>query len=253
MRNIFLGAVFAWAAATSVLDAAVVRVFPRLGGVFNEDFTPVDPAMILATGPEHLQLASRSEKYVVRMDFLMTISDLQPPQQVGFGNAAFDIELSSQLAENVDQPGWILDDSTLDVNGGLPGGLREKWWGSCDCGGNPNDLVQIVIGTAPRDIDTLLDPRATLGIAPYHNGPESIHFDGEFAGSVFVDVEGLSPFGIVSVTNVAGSTFDSDRNLSVDNVSGLGGQFTIGVPEPPGALLLILGAICIAVSFARVQ
>jgi hypothetical protein len=224
----------------SPLQAALVHVFPRVSAVLNANFTPVAPASIVSSTNDRLILLPREEKYVVQVDILMTISDLQPPSQVGFHSASFDIDLDPGMTGNVDVPGWIRDSSEITIDG-LPG-TAPKWSDPCDCGGEPGDLLDLIIASAPRSFAGVDDPRLKLGIAPYLNGPSSPHTDGEFAGSIFVDIDGLVPQGLIEVLNVEGAAFNDQLEPSTANVTGMGGAFYIGVPEPSTLALLSVAA-----------
>lgn len=236
-------------------QAAVVRVFPKLAAVMNADFSPVDPSLVLSNDPYAPVLAPRAEKYLVQIDVLMTIEDLQPGQ-IGFGNTAFDAEWTSQLSNNQDAPGWAVSPVTVDSNGPLPGGIVPKWADNCDCGAFGADLKGIIIGTAPKSFSTATgentDPRRTLGIAPYHNvPPEPPHTDGEFAGMMMFDVDGMNPTGSLTLVSLGASTYDADGNLSTDNNTGVGGTLTFGVPEPSTALTLCVGAVAVLLCSRR--
>lgn len=215
-------------------QAAVIRVFPKIAAILNADFTPVDPAAVASLDPRvSAVLKPGADKYVVQIDVLMTIEDLQPGQ-VGFGNAAFNINWTPNLTINQDIPGWVADYPS-DHNP-FPGGSVPKWADNGDFGPSGTDMQSIIIGTAPRNFSNgtgaNLDPRRTLGIPPYHNG-NFPHTDGEYAGSVYMDLPGGMPLGRLEVVTTGGSVYDDDMNLTTAGVIQAGGavEFVLA-PEP---------------------
>jgi hypothetical protein len=173
----------------------------------------------------------------------MTITDLQPGQ-LGFGNAAFNINLFPQLTQSVDLPGWQPDTVTRDKNGPSPGGIVPKWADNGDYGLSGEDLQGIIIGTAPKDHGPVgVDPRRTLGIAPFHNEPGTT-FDGEYAASIYVVLPGTASGGSVEIEMIGGSTYDAQGNLSTDGVTSVGGRLDFQVvPEPTTIGMLVVGAM----------
>lgn len=231
--DLVLTATVCWSLLAACAQSAVVSVFPRLGGAFNSDFTPVDASMIVSSGDDHIKLLPRDEKYVLQIDFLMTLTDLTP-QQYRFASSRFDLNLLGAVSMNSDVPGWAADPTMLDTNGTLPGGLGPKWQTICDCGDSGADLLGIYIANyPPLPFD--------LGVAPYSNF-DFPHDDGEYAGSLYIEVAGDNPNGVVRVSGVSSMVFGVDGNPTAIDVENLGGRFVIGVPEPSTLALLSVAA-----------
>jgi hypothetical protein len=234
------------------IHAATISVFPKIVGIFNADFSPVDPAAIVLLDPlRGAVLNPNGGKYIMQIDVLMTITDLQAGQ-LGFGNAAFDINFLDGVRNNADVPGWGADSSTVDSNGMLPQGVVQKWADNGDFGPSGTDLQSIIIGTAPRSFSTATgdntDPRRSLGIAPYNNPPSNAHEDGEYAGSIFIDYD-ATPAGLGGVEIVAngGSTYDAAGELSTFGTSVVGGKLYFPIPEPSALALLGFGGALLVV------
>lgn len=244
MRRMVMGIAFLCAIAATSLQAAVVRVFPRLGAVLNADFSPADPSLIISTSDDELWLTPRQEKYILQFDFLMTLTELTPGQ-VRFASSLFDIELRPTAAINSDVPGWVADTTKIDRNGSLPGGLLPKWSGNCDCNGEPYDLLGIALDNGSwRDDDY---PPLDLGVPPYRNG-DFPYNDGEYAGTVFVDLMGDDPRGLIRVSGLTSTVFDVNSNPTTVDAESVAGQFRVGVPEPSSFLLLNACACGLAIA-----
>jgi hypothetical protein len=108
-------------------------------------------------------------------------------------------------------------------------------------------LLGVVLATFPRGFRGDDDPRRNLGVAPYNNGPNSPHADGEYGGSFFVELDGMKPNGLVTLSALGAAAFDADGNASTDDVLALGATLPIGVPEPSTMMLLALPCIYAAV------
>lgn len=235
-------------------QAAVVNIKPKLVGVFNADFSPVDPAAIVSQDVSGVVLNPGSGKYLAQIDVVMTISDLQAGQG-GFGNAAFNINLGGGLRQSADVPGWGADTSTVDSNGSLPQGVVPKWADNGDFGSSGTDLQGIIIGTAPKQFSTATgantDPRKSLGVAPFNNTAANPHDDGEYAGSVFVEFDGVAgTAALFDLLADGGSVYDDAGNLTTDGTTGAGGSVSFSVvPEPSALALLGLGSALLV--FAR--
>jgi hypothetical protein len=241
---------------TSPLHAAIIRIFPKVIAVYNAEFTPADPAKIVTLEPRvGAVLRPSTEKYVLQIDVLMTIEDLQA-DQIGFGNAAIDIELSAGLTTNADIPGWGADPTVVPPSPFLPV-IIPKWADNGDYGPSGTDLQSIVIGTAPRNFSTGTgpnsDPRRTLGIAPYDNGDFSYNEDGEYAGSLYVEIDGLAgAAGQLDLIATGGSVYDEDANLHRRGVTAVGDSLTFHViPEPSTLVLLSFGSVLLALARMR--
>lgn len=242
MARLLSVALALWMASAS--SAAVIHIRPKLGAVFNPDSTLVEPTSVDVSDPfQGVRLPPRAEPYSVRIDFLMTIEELTDGQ-VGFGNVVFDIELD-RLAQNVDLPGWQLDNSTVDINGPIPGGLVPKWADNGDFGIYGTDLRDLLIGTAPRSFGPpQWDTRRTLGLPPYEHGNGYVvnqlgeyvqPNDGEYAGSLLVDLPGKAGSeGSIRAVVIAGSTYNADLFLSTAGTTGgPPAEFQLRVvPEP---------------------
>jgi hypothetical protein len=254
MARLFSVAFALWMA--SVSSAAVIHIRPKLGAVFNPDSTLVEPANVDVSDPfEGVRLPPRAEPYSVRIDFLMTIEELTDGQ-VGFGNALFDIELD-RLAQNADMPGWQPDYTTIDLNGALPGGIVPKWHDNGDYGLDATDLHYLLIGTFPRIFGSpIYDSRRTLGLPPFEHGNGYVvnqlgeyvqPNDGEYAGSLLVDVPGKAGSeGSIQAVVIAGSTYNADLVLStVGTTGGPPAEFRIQVVPEPAAWQLAIAAFTV--------
>lgn len=209
-------------------EAATIHVTPKVTGVFNADFTPVDQSLIVANDGTHVLLNPSPAKLILQVDVSMTI------QGGTFGNAAFNINLDN-LRQSVDLPGWVSDVATFDINGPLPGGIVPKWADNGDFGPSGSDLQSIIVGLAPKDFGTAADPRPHLG----QNGPE-------FMGSVYLEWD--SPPGTVGRLEVVvvGASQVIDGNLTVEGVESVGGSIFVNTPEPSSLALLCLGTMAMA-------
>lgn len=217
--------------------AAVITVRPKLVAVFNADFSPVDPSSIVSIDANHAALNPIAGKYIAQIDVVMTISDLQG-SELGFGNAAFNVHLRPNATQSVDVPGWNTD-AGITPNGG--GGVVPKWADNGDFGPSGTDLQGIIIGTAPKQFSTTTpDPRRTLGIAPYHNSGANPHDDGEYAGSIYVELPGRTPTGALEIEMLGGSTYDANGDLSTIGVTAIGGRVDFQFVPEPSAISLIL-------------
>jgi hypothetical protein len=235
-------------------STAVVRVRPKLAAVFNSDFTPVDPSLIVVGDPYAPVLAPRDENYVVQIDFLMTIEDLHEEQD-GFLSAGFNILHGNSLTRNSMRPNWVRDQTVVDSNGDLPGGEVPKWDLNGDEGANPFDLQSIIISADFRRFGGVgVDPRRTLGIAPYNNPSSNPHDDGEFAGSLFLDLLGANPNGAISIAPISAAIYGPGfPEGSTARVTFGVDELQIGVPEPTSFALLALGVGLLAVARYRAK
>jgi hypothetical protein len=252
-KKLLLAGLVAALGLVSTSQAAVIHVAPKLRAVLASDFTPIDPAPDASALP-----AIPGGKYILQVDFLMTISDLQAGQ-LGFGNAAVNIDIQGG-AQASEFPGWQADDWRVDKNGSGPGGGVNKWLGNQDSGADSTDLQNILIENAPKDLGAVgVDARTSLGIQPYDNNnldpldaPVTPWTDGEYFGTVFFEISGdAGTQGSVSVVASEGSTYDALGNLSALGVTGAPAQslaFQV-VPEPSTFALLGLGGALLA--FAR--
>jgi hypothetical protein len=245
VRHAFVLATLIALTTSANLHAAVVRVFPKLGGVYNSDYSPVDPSLIVSNDPYHPILAPRAEKYVVAVDVLMTIGEFAGPQ-IGFASVKFDVDLPSSIVPSTETPGWI--EATL----GGPFPDTAKFAMNQDLGESQADLKEILLENYAKDFpDFGVGPRLTHGIAPYQNEPVSAHLDGEYAGSFFVELDGMNPNGVIRVLTNSPVAFDAEFKLTTDNVSALGAVLPIGVPEPSSLVLLGLGSAAFALAIRR--
>lgn len=226
--------------AASDASAAVVRIWPKLVAVFGPDFQLVEGPLFPSATP-----------YIAQIDVLMTIDDLQQGQ-IGFGNAAFDLELRGNVSQSSLAPGWMPDTSTLDS--GSWGEFIVKWPDNGDFGQYGQDLRSIIIGISPRQfaddrIPSGIDPRRSLGIAPFTNSMEHSHSDGEYAGSLYVDFLADRPgaLGIVELIPRGSSYYDTDGLLSTTNMSAHGDSAVLrAVPEPASAVIATLALAVLA-------
>jgi hypothetical protein len=217
--------------AASDASAALVRIWPKLVAVFGPDFERVDGPLVPSATP-----------YIAQIDILMTIDDLQPGQ-IGFGNAAFDIELRGNVSQSSLAPGWMPDTSTLDL--GSWGEFIAKWPDNGDFGQSGQDLRAIIIGISPRQFSDdrfpdRNDPRRSLGIAPFNNPMDHFHTDGEYAGSLYVDflADKSGAFGDIELIPRGSSYYDTDGLLSTTNMTTHGEALVLrAVPEPTSAAL----------------
>jgi hypothetical protein len=250
-RPFFFWFVFAATFASS-LGAAIIRVSPKVIAFYNANFTPVDFEQIITLDPRVGAILRPSmQKYVMQIDVLMTIEDLQA-DQIGFGNAAFDFRFRQQLSRNNDIAGWQPDYSVFDPPPGPTGIFIPKWADNGDYGRSGTDLQSIVIGTSPASFSTGTgpnnDPRRTLGIAPYKNGDFSYHQDGEYAGTLYVEINSnRGASGILELLATGGSVYDDDANLHCRGVTAVGDSVKFHViPEPSTLALLFSGAALLA-------
>jgi hypothetical protein len=256
-KKLLLAGLVAAISMAGTVQAAVVSIRPVHVAVLNDDFTPVDPALIISHDPAAgATLLERGSKYVLQVDVVMTIGDLQAGQ-VGFGNAAFNVGLNGLTANDI-LPGWAADTSNVDSNGTVPGGVVPKWADNGDFGPSGTDLQGIIIGTAPRNFSTTTganeDPRRTLGIEPYNN-PDGTGLPGEYAGSLYLDLSGVAgSVGSLVLDADGGSVYDADGNLSTAGVEAAGGALNFNVvpiPEPSTMVLLGLGSVLLVLARKR--
>jgi len=257
-KKLLLAGLIAALGMASSVQAAVVSIKPKLIGVFDKDFNPVDGLTIDPyVGVSGLP-AVAGGKYIAQIDVLMTINDLTAGQ-IGFGNAAFNMNLGGGLKANADIPGWSADPTQVDNNGTLPQGLVAKWADNVDAGADGTDLQGIIIGTSPRNFSTATgnnaDPRRTLGQAPWNNGDFSYNEDGEYAGSVYVEIDAVAGLtGALELLATGGSIYDADANLSTAGTTATGGALSFAVtpiPEPSTLALLGLGGALLALARKR--
>jgi hypothetical protein len=235
------------------LSAAVIHVRPKLAAVFSPTFDLLDDAAIVdANSLESVRLWPSTDKYIVRIDYLMTIEELIDGQ-LGFGNVVFNIDLLG-VTQSVDAPEWVPDGPPpYDLDGGWPRSAGNKWAGNLDAGLNRADLKFILVESDPQSFftgippgsDMEADPRRTLGMAPYY-GP---HAEGEFVGSTYIELPGApGTRGVVKATVLEGSTFNQALMLSaLGTTGGAPAKLRISVvPEPATWLLLSVSVVLCA-------
>jgi len=249
MRSI-AGTLLAALVLSATAEAAVIHVTPKIGPVLNDDIPFIDPAMIVSQDDAGIVLRPKPGYYILQIDFLLNITDLQPGQ-VGFGNAAVNIDLFGGVRQWRELPWWIPDAKKFDTNGAQIGGVVPKWAGNQDAGQDTTDLQNILIETAPRSFGPEgVDPRRTLAVPPYHNdlsyGLGSNYDDGEYFGSILIEFDSLAGnTGGVSAYVTQGSTYDADLMLSAAGVTGGAAQsvsFSI-VPEPMSVALVSIALL----------
>lgn len=229
--------------APALSDAAFIHVTPRFRQALDEDregnLWPTDAANVISADPFHPVLRPREEKYALWIDIYLSIEDVHAPQ-VGFGSVEFNIDYQPNLSQNPFLQGWQSDTSTVDSNGpDVSGGVVFKFDYNGDYGPSPSDLVGIALGIDPDDFGPVgVDPRRQLGQT----------VEGEFMGSVFMDVPGRNPLGSLQVVPTAGAVYDDQLNLTTAGTTVVGGEVVIGaVPEPSGWVLI---AVSLGVGWA---
>jgi hypothetical protein len=247
-KKLLLAGLVAALGLASAAQAATVTVRPvnvtvhdlvTAAAGFN---TPTDAANIISKGPGLLELAPSATGYTVKVDVLINASNFGAGE-VGFGNVDFNIDLAG-VSRNTVRANWRTDSTTVDVDGEqVP-----KWADNSDIG-VANDLKHIVMGIAPKNLaDPSVDPRHTLGVAPYNN-PAGTSYDGEYAGAIYVDIPAGSTGGTVSIAALGGSYFNANMDLVAGgNFVGEALEIRI-VPEPSTLALLGLGSALLV--FAR--
>jgi hypothetical protein len=242
MKWIAFAAVACWAGSA---QAAVIHIKPTLGAVYDSQFNDVTSTALIRNENGYVTLAHSMERYTLQVDFSFTISDLQA-EQLGFGNAAFNILVQGML----NQPAGALDftwnpeaGKTIDSNGTIPGGLRDKWADNGDYG-RPGDLYGIVVGTDPPDFGPInIDPRRVFG----QNGDE-------YFGNVFFEFPAnVTTFGELEIRGDGGNVYDASNNLVAAGVTVTGESihFAAYGPEPSSAILLGLGGMLLAAAGRR--
>jgi hypothetical protein len=217
-----------WFALTAVAPAAVVELRPQAVAVVNAvDFSPVDAELIVAPG----KLLPRDEPYLIQVDVSMRIYDLQP-EQLGFSNTAFSVEISGDGTAYSDLSNGVLAWTTNDIlvcTNGIPPSctLNAIWELNSDDGPDKNDLQSITLSGITKSFGPPAnDPRRTLGQDE----------DGEYAGSFYIVLPGTpgATASAETLTPWGASTYDAEGNSSTANNTAIGGlttTFTV-VPEP---------------------
>jgi hypothetical protein len=236
MRLLVFALIALWAGAA---QAAVIQIKPKLVAVFDAQFNDITPTAVALNENGQVLLQPSAEPYTLQVDFSFLISDLQPGQ-LGFGNAAFNVNLGGDLTQSSEAPGWNPEaGQTVDNNGPAPGGLKNKWADNGDYG-VAGDLQGIIIGTDPPDFGPVgVDPRRVFG----RDGDQ-------YFGNVFFELPGtIGSIGSLEVEGDGGSVYDVNNKLVATGVTVTGGSinFQVAMPEPSSAILLCLGGVMLAV------
>jgi hypothetical protein len=243
-KKLLLAGLIAAMGMASSVQAAVVTVTPKLTAVLKSDFaTPID-GVVNADGTLNPGLGEDG-KYLLQVDFYMTITDLQEGQ-VGFANTALNLALTGDIARNALAPDWIGNSDLVDSTGPAPpGAVTPKWATSGDFGNDASDLQSILIETTPLAFVTshATDPRRTLGQSA----------EGDIAGQMFLEISdtaGVS--GLLAVDVTGGSVYGPDYIATTAGVTG--GDTSLSfqvVPEPSTLALLGLGGALLALARKR--
>jgi hypothetical protein len=222
------------ALSATAVQAALIHIKPSLVTVFDSQLNDVTSIVLDHNANGKARLRPSAELYTLRIDFSLTIRDLQP-DQLGFGNAAFNVILGGALNQAAAAPGWNASTEIVDHDGLTPGGLRDKWADNGDYG-IAGDLRGIVVGTDPPDFGPVgVDLRRVLG-----------KYGDEYFGNVLFDLSGThGTMGSLSVEGDGGSVYNANNKLVDAGVTVTGGSidFFVGVPEPSSVLLLGLGGL----------
>ncbi len=225
-------------------QAAVIHIKPSLVTVFDSAFNDVTSTAVDFNANGKVRLRPSVEPYTMQVNFTFTIADLREGQ-LGFGNAAFNIDLARDLIQSTVVPGWQPDIDLSENNGFPPGGFWNKWADNGDYG-IAGDLHGIVVGTDPPDFGPIgVDPRREFGQ----------HGD-EFFGNVYVELSGThGTVGSFSVEGDGGSYYNANNKLVDAGVTVTGGaiDFLVGVPEPSSFVLLGLGGVLLAGFVATIR
>ena len=239
-KNILLAGLIAALGLAGTSQAAVINVKPSLVTVFDAAFNDVTQTAIISNDNGNVLLAPSATPYTLQVDLSFTIGDLAATE-LGFGNAAFNVELGGALAQSAAAPGWNPESGqTVDKNGAAPGGVVNKWADNGDYG-VAGDLRGMVIGTDPPDFGPVgVDPRRVFG----KNGDE-------YFGNVFLDIPGAGgSAGVIAIEGDGGSTYDAANKLVAAGTTVTGGSINFQVvPEPSTLALLGLGSALLV--FAR--
>jgi len=226
-------AVVAGIGASFATQAATLTLTPVVAAYFD---TSNNPAPI----PANNALPGTYEVHV-----LLSISGLNKPEEVGFGNTAFNVGLSNSKLNIAG--GWTGSNPTVDSNGAGFGGNQPLFLVNSDAGADANDLQQITVSVAGGVLNPSVDPRAWVGQAgrpatvltttgepPYDIGFAYIGYTG----------------GGTAALNVAASQLGT--KLSTGSTEVRSAQFTLGsvnfggeIPEPATLSLAALGGLAV--------
>ncbi len=227
-------ALIALSACTGALRAATMQITPAITAVLNQDFSAVDPSLILGPG----LLADRAEPYLLQVDVNVKTSGLDATH-VGFANTAFGVQIGgdgtaySDVALGINA--WHADNSQIDTNGDLPDGTENKWDINSDDGPDKNDLQAIILAGATKNFGPQeFDTRRTL-----------TQGDGDYAGAFYIELPGAA--GSRTFANIlatfGASTYNANGIANVAGNQAVGGTVVWGVPEPSSLALLATGGV----------
>jgi hypothetical protein len=220
-----------WTAAVAALlltmspltsSAAVYTVTPVFVQAFTADgaFDPIPGYDLFSGIPAVLQY-----------DFLVS-ADGFAPNQYGFANGVFTINLIGNLS-STSAPGWNPSFTpNVDTNGAAPGGLAPLLRDNMDLAAQ--DLKDILIGVAfPLTTNPAVDPRFQFGRGPFANYN---------VGTTYIDYAGGGPASLTAQFTQASALYrDGTTNRYIGVVDPLFGVYY--VPEPTAAMLAVLGMI----------
>lgn len=239
-KKLLLAGLIAALGLAGTSQAAVINVKPSLVTVFDAAFTDVTSTAVNRVEGTTVFLNPSAAPYTLQVDLSFTIGSLGATE-LGFGNAAFNVGLEGALTQSAAAPGWNPESGkTVDKNGGVPGGIVNKWADNGDYG-QAGDLRGMVIGTDPPDFGPVgVDPRRVFG----KNGDE-------YFGNVFLDIPGAGgSAGVIAIEGDGGSTYDAANKLVAAGTTVTGGSINFQVvPEPSTLALLGLGSALLV--FAR--
>jgi hypothetical protein len=229
MKWLAFAAIALWAGAA---QAAVIHIKPTLVAIYDADanYADVLESAVLANSAGRVTLRPSTATRIMQVDFSFTISDLQAGQ-LGFGNAAFNIDLTGALIQSPLAPGWNPDTRSIDIS---PVGSFSLWADNGDYGIS-GDLQSIVVGTDPADFGPVgRDPRRVLG----RNGDESI-------GNIFIELPGSAgAMGQLRIQGDGGSVYNANNKLVDAGVTVTGGSIDfLVVPEPSSVVMLAMGCV----------